>query len=68
MRAAKQLLYAVAILDGSDKMIGSVMVCEFESRKSVDEWLEIEPYVVGNVWQNIEIKSCRVGPSFVVSR
>lgn len=65
MREAGQLLYAVAILDDNEKMIGSVMICEFASRAELDQWLKIEPYVTGNVWQTMEIKLGKVGPSFV---
>jgi uncharacterized protein len=54
----------VAILDETDKMVGSVYVCDFESRQELDQWLKNEPYVTGNVWQQIEVHKCRVGPSF----
>ncbi len=64
MRDAGQMLYGVAILDDSGKMIGSVMICEFASKAELDQWLKIEPYVTADVWQEIEIKPCRVGPSF----
>jgi uncharacterized protein YciI len=57
------MLFGVALLDG-DRMIGSALVVDFPSREAVDEWLEAEPYVVGNVWQRIEVTPCRVGPSF----
>lgn len=58
------LLYAAAILDDDNNMIGSSMIVDFPSRKEVDEWLQIEPYVVGGVWKNIEVKKCRTGPAF----
>ncbi|HEY9712241.1 MAG TPA: YciI family protein [Chroococcales cyanobacterium] len=64
MRDAGKWLYAVAILDDSEKMIGSMVICDFASRQEVDEWLAQEPYVTGNVWQKIEIQRCKVGPSF----
>lgn len=58
-------LYATAILDENEKMIGSVLVVEFSSRAELDEWLKIEPYVSGNVWQEIDIKPCKVPPTFL---
>lgn len=58
-------LYAVAITDDTDKMIGSVLIVDFPSRSELDEWLKIEPYVLGNVWDKIEIKPCKVGPIFL---
>ena len=65
MVAAKKHLYGVALLGDDDKMIGSVMVVDFPSREGLDAWLAIEPYVLGNVWQKIEITPCKVGPSFL---
>jgi uncharacterized protein len=64
MRDSGELLYAVAILDESDKMVGSICIVEFPSRHQLDAWLKMEPYVTGKVWEKIEIQGCRVGPSF----
>ena len=65
MAASGHQLYGVALLNDAGKMIGSVMVCEFASREELDAWLEREPYVTGDVWKQIEVMPCRVGPSFV---
>jgi uncharacterized protein len=65
MRDSGNFLYGAAILNEDDKMIGSVIICQFDSRKELDQWLKIEPYVTGNVWQKTDIQPCRVGPSFV---
>ena len=62
--AAGEHLYGAAILDDGGKMIGSMMVVEYASRVELDEWLKVEPYVRGNVWQNINIQPCRVPPFF----
>lgn len=64
MKDEGHLLYAAAILDSKDTMVGSAMVLEFESRQKLDQWLENEPYVVGKVWQKIEVKACKVAPIF----
>ncbi len=58
-------LYAAAITDDNDKMIGSVLIVDFPSRKELDEWLQVEPYVLGKVWDKIEVKPCKVGPMFL---
>jgi uncharacterized protein YciI len=58
-------LYGAAILDDSGKMIGSMMVVEYATREELDQWLEVEPYVVGKVWDKIEIEPCRVAPIFM---
>ena len=65
MIAQGSLLYAAAILNEDDSMVGSSMVVEFPSRSEVDEWLKVEPYVTGGVWKEIEIRKCRTGPAFV---
>ncbi len=52
--------YGCAILDEKERMIGSVVVCEFASRKELEEmWLAQEPYVLGGVWRSIEIHPIR---------
>lgn len=64
MRDEGKWLYAAAILDDNDKMIGSAIVCDFESRENLDAWLKEEPYMTGNVWQTVKVQKCKVGPSF----
>jgi len=64
MKAAGNYLFGVAILDENEKMAGSIMVMQYPTRKELDEWLKIEPYVINNVWEKIEIIPCQVGPSF----
>jgi uncharacterized protein len=64
MKAAGQLLYAAALLNEAQKMIGSVLICEFSSQDALDDWLKVEPYVTGAVWKEINIQPCKVGPSF----
>jgi len=59
-----QHLYAAAILDDIGKMIGSMMVVDFPSKDELDNWLKVEPYVVGNVWQKIDIQPCNVASIF----
>jgi uncharacterized protein YciI len=54
------LLYGAGILDDDGKMIGSMLLCEFLSRRELDEWLKVEPYVTGNVWQKIEVHRAQV--------
>lgn len=60
-----QHLYGAAILDDEGKMIGSMMVVDYPSREELDNWLKVEPYVVENVWDKIEIQPCRVAPTFM---
>jgi len=63
VKTGEQIIGA-ALLDDAGIMRGSVMIVEFPSRKEVDEWLAREPYVMGSVWQEIEVHPCKVGPAF----
>ena len=62
--AENKLIYGGAMIDDSGNMTGSMLVCNFESRQQLDDWLKIEPYVTENVWDDIEITEFRIGPSF----
>ncbi|MEW5843016.1 MAG: YciI family protein [Bacteroidota bacterium] len=54
-------LYASAILNDDGKMIGSMIVCDYPSRSELEEqWLKIEPYILGNVWQKINVHRAMV--------
>lgn len=61
---AGTLVFAVALLDDDDRMIGSVMVVDLPSRHDVEQWLEDEPYMLNDVWRQVEITRGRVGPWF----
>ncbi|WP_411680695.1 YciI family protein [Clostridium thailandense] len=67
MASEGKLLYAVAILNEEEKMIGSLMILEFASRDELDEYFKKEPYITGKVWEKIEVKPCKVPPIFTVS-
>ncbi|MBI1301879.1 MAG: hypothetical protein GC137_09520 [Alphaproteobacteria bacterium] len=49
-----------ALLNDQGDMCGSVMVVEFENREELDEWLKNDPYVTGDVWQDIQILPFRL--------
>ncbi|MCX6169502.1 MAG: YciI family protein [Ignavibacteriales bacterium] len=58
---AGKWLYASAILDDEEKMIGSMIICDYPSREELNEqWLKNEAYITGNVWQKINIHRARV--------
>ena len=64
LRDTGNIICGVAITDDSGKMIGSVVVTNFESRATFDTWLAEEPYVKGNVWGDITVLNGEIGPSF----
>ncbi len=56
-------LYAAALLNQSGEPIGSVIICEFDSREELEaEWLSREPYLLNQVWQRVEIFPIRPAP------
>lgn len=57
-------IVGAAILGEDGDMKGSAMIVDFPSRTELDAWLEKEPYVTGNVWQDIKVYPCKIGPSF----
>ena len=68
LKSARQMfdsgkwLYAAGILSDDGKMIGSMIVCDFPSREELEQWLKEEPYVVGNVWKQINVNRAQVAP------
>jgi uncharacterized protein YciI len=54
-----------AILDDEGKMVGSTIICEFENEAGLNAWLAEDPYATNNVWGDVLITECKIGPSFV---
>ncbi len=65
LRAEGRALYGAALIDEDGTMRGSVLIMDFESRQEFDRYLKDEPYVTGKVWQDIEVKPCRVPELFL---
>jgi uncharacterized protein YciI len=60
MEASGERWYGSVMLDDNGKMIGSMAVMDFPSRKELQAWLDKEPYVTGGVWKTIEMYKCNV--------
>ena len=45
-----------AILNDEGKMIGSVMIVQFENDEQMESWKNNDPYVTGKVWETIDVK------------
>lgn len=56
--ASGNMWYGAALLDDDGNMKGSMLMMHFPSEKKLNEWLDREPYVTGNVWKSIEIHKC----------
>ena len=55
-----QFLSGGAILDDNEKMIGSTLHLEFDSKSALQAHLQNDPYVAGKVWENIEIRAAKL--------
>ena len=60
LKEAGHLIAGGAILDEAEQMIGSTMFVEFDSKADLDQWLASDPYVTGNVWQDISVLPIRL--------
>ena len=60
LKEAGHLIAGGAILDEAEQMIGSAMFVEFDSKAELDQWLASDPYVTGNVWQDISVLPIRL--------
>lgn len=53
-------IFAGALLNDQQKMIGSTMVLQFETPEELKDWMTAEPYIVNNVWKKIEVHPFKV--------
>lgn len=59
-----KILYAVAMLNEEDNMCGSVLILEMENKEAVENYLKNEAYIIGKVWEKVEIIPCKIPPLF----
>ena len=57
-------LIGAAMMDKDGKMNGSCMIMNFDTRQDLDAWLAREPYVIGKVWERVEVIECKVPNTF----
>ena len=54
--------FIIMAYDGNDEKASERRMTH---REALDAYLSVEPYVIGKVWETIEIKPCKVGPMFL---
>ncbi len=59
LKANGNFIIGGALLDPDGKMIGSMMIVDFESEEQLQQWLQNDPYVTGRVWEKIDVKPFR---------
>jgi uncharacterized protein YciI len=62
MTAAGTFLSGGAILDSEGRMIGSSAHVAFDSRDKLEHWLKNDPYTVGKVWDQVDIREVKLFP------
>lgn len=60
LKASGNFVVGGAILDEEGKMKGSMMVVQFNTEKELKDWMDSEPYILGKVWQHIDVKPFKV--------
>lgn len=56
MVRAGNFLSGGAILNESEKMIGSSAHVEFSTRAELESWLKSDPYTTGRVWESVDVR------------
>lgn len=62
MAADGTLAFGGAVLDDSGRMIGSIAVVRFDTDAAARDWMNADPYVTGDVWQDITLYGTRFAP------
>jgi uncharacterized protein YciI len=62
LKAAGNYIEGGALVNDENKMIGSVLILQFEQKADLQAWLDIEPYIKQGVWGNIEIHKYSMPP------
>ena len=65
LEGQEKKLFSPLVWTKTFTMIGSVIVCEFESEEILLKCLENDPYSKGQVWETFEISRCKVARNMV---
>lgn len=60
LKEAGKIIAGGAILDDDGNMIGSTLYVDFDTPDELDAWLTNDPYVKGEVWEDINIMPIRL--------
>lgn len=56
LKASGHFILGGALLGSEDQMIGSLMLLDFATEADLTSWLVTDPYVIGRVWEKIDVK------------
>jgi uncharacterized protein YciI len=60
LKASGNFITGGAILNDEGKMIGSVMILQFETEEELEAWKQRDPYITQKVWETIDVKPFKV--------
>ncbi|AFK03572.1 YCII-related protein [Emticicia oligotrophica DSM 17448] len=60
LKANNNFIVGGAMLNDDGKMIGSVMIVQFENDEKMKEWYDNEPYIQQGVWKFVEVMPFKV--------
>ncbi len=60
LKANGNFIVGGAILDDDGKMVGSIMILQFEDEEQLEAWKQSEVYITQKVWESVDIKPFRV--------
>ncbi|HEK21403.1 MULTISPECIES: YciI family protein [unclassified Mucilaginibacter] len=60
LKESGNYVFAGAMLDDDGRMIGSVMILQFESEEQLEAWKQREPYITQQVWETVDVKPFKV--------
>jgi len=59
LKGAGKFILGGALLSEEGKMIGSMMLLDFESEADLEAWRRDEPYITGRVWEHVDVRPFR---------
>jgi uncharacterized protein len=60
LKKSNNFIFGGAILGDEGKMVGSVMVMQFETDEELEVWKQNEPYITQQIWESYDIKPFKV--------
>ncbi len=55
LRQSGNMWYGSALLHDNGTMKGSMILVDFSSEAELQDWLDNEPYVIGDVWRQVTV-------------
>lgn len=59
LKESSQFIMGGALLDPDGKMIGSMLVLDFDTDDQLQDYLKTDPYIVQGVWEKVDLKPFR---------